>query len=50
MNKKKGELSPAERGYRCDFCQINEPKHTINGGAWWICQSCFDVEYGGEEE
>ncbi len=35
---------------RCDFCQINEAKHTINGGAWWICQSCFDLEYGGEEE
>lgn len=35
---------------RCDFCQVNEPKHTINGGAWWICQGCFDIEYGGEEE
>ncbi len=48
MNKKKGERPP--RGYRCDFCQVNEPKHTINGGAWWICQACFDIEYGVEEE
>jgi len=38
---------------RCDFCQLNEPKHTINGGLWWICAACFDEHYlfeGGEEE
>ena len=43
---------------RCDFCMVNEPKHTINGGLWWICRTCFDREYasppnphfGGEEE
>lgn len=43
---------------RCDFCQVNEPKHTINGGLWWICFSCMaehygqvaHVVFGGEEE
>jgi hypothetical protein len=38
---------------RCDFCQLNEPKHTINGGLWWICAACFEEHYsilGGEEE
>jgi len=37
-------------GGRCDFCQINEAKHTINGGLWWICAACFKETYGGEEE
>lgn len=40
---------------RCDFCQIGTPKHTINGGLWWICDDCMRLEYemiasGGEEE
>jgi hypothetical protein len=37
---------------RCDFCQVNVPKHTINGGLWWICAACFEETYdrGGEEE
>ena len=32
-------------GGRCDFCMVNEPKHTINGGLWWICDSCMSREY-----
>lgn len=42
---------------RCDFCMVNEAKHTINGGLWWICDYCMENEYGpltvhfgGEEE
>jgi len=42
---------------RCDFCQIEEAKYTINGGLWWICEKCMIFEYdvgteriGGEEE
>ncbi len=35
---------------RCDFCQIEEAKFTINGGLWWICKKCFELQYGGEEE
>ena len=31
---------------RCDFCQIMEAKHTINGGLWWICQHCMAIHYG----
>ncbi len=38
------------QGGRCDFCQENEAKHTINGGLWWICQACLDEHYGVEEE
>ena len=32
---------------RCDFCGILAAKHTINGGLWWICESCMDLTYGG---
>jgi hypothetical protein len=43
---------------RCDFCQVNESKHTINGGLWWLCTPCMEEQYanmqvvvfGGEEE
>ncbi len=35
---------------RCDFCQVNEAKHTINGGLWWLCSPCMNREFGGEEE
>ena len=43
---------------RCDFCMVNEPKHTINGGLWWICDKCMETQYArsvcpgewGEEE
>ena len=36
---------------RCDFCQVREAKHTINGGLWWLCGVCMRREYGvGEEE
>jgi ribosomal protein L37AE/L43A len=37
-------------GGRCDFCQVNESKHTINGGLWWICDKCMIQQFGGEEE
>ena len=37
-------------GGRCDFCATNESKYTINGGLWWICQSCMDAHFGAEEE
>jgi len=30
---------------RCDFCQVNEPKHTINGGLWWVCDKCMNKHY-----
>lgn len=48
--------SEHESGHgRCDFCQIREAKHTINGGLWWICDICMDLEmnftpHRGEEE
>ena len=37
-------------GGRCDFCQIEEAKYSINGGLWWICEKCMMNQYGGEEE
>ncbi len=41
---------------RCDFCQIHEAKHTINGGLWWLCELCMNKHFvelevdRGEEE
>lgn len=36
---------------RCDFCQTEEAKYSINGGLWWICHACMEKYYGvGEEE
>ena len=32
---------------RCDFCGWYEPKFTINGGLWWICNSCMFEHYDG---
>ncbi len=37
-------------GGRCDFCQIEKSKFTINGGLWWICEKCMIEHYGVEEE
>tara|TARA_Y100000589_G_C27177193_1_gene639263 strand:+ start:704 stop:850 length:147 start_codon:yes stop_codon:yes gene_type:complete len=35
---------------RCDFCQVEEAKFTINGGLWWICKKCMNEMYNGDEE
>ena len=41
------KVSESERGSgRCDFCQVRESKHTINGGLWWVCDECMSKEYG----
>ena len=50
VSETKGESERPPRGYRCDFCQINQPDMTVNGGAWWICNLCFIDHYGGGEE
>jgi hypothetical protein len=34
---------------RCDFCGWYEPKYSVNGGAWWICVSCMNEHYGGDD-
>lgn len=39
-------FTPHPPSGRCDFCQINEAKHTINGGLWWICTPCLNDHYG----
>ncbi len=31
---------------RCDFCALEEAKHTINGGLWWICDKCMEQQFG----
>lgn len=30
----------------CDFCGVYPAKFTINGGLWWLCRPCMDLEYG----
>ena len=30
----------------CDFCGVYPAEHTINGGLWWLCTPCMDLEYG----
>ncbi len=37
-------------GGRCDFCQVETSRYTINGGLWWICKKCMILHYGVEEE
>lgn len=37
-------------GGRCDFCQVEEAKFSINGGLWWICEKCMNDQFRSEEE
>lgn len=30
----------------CDFCGIYPAEFTINGGLWWLCSPCMELEYG----
>lgn len=50
MNESMNESEMKLNGGRCDFCQTEEAKYTINGGLWWLCERCMNEMYARSEE